>query len=101
MGMAIFSTIRSDEERYRKFVMVDEYHLRHRSFSAAQGPHRLWSSRDVQLLFSQLEVDESFLLTHRQRETLFHKPPHGTDVRGALLPDRHEPAAGTESTPDA
>lgn len=74
VGMAIFSTIRSDEERYRKYVMVDEHHLRHRSYPAAQGPHRLWSSRDVQLLWSSLEVDESFLLTHRQRETLFHKP---------------------------
>lgn len=74
VGMAIFSTIRSDDRRYLKYVMVDEHHLRHRSFPAAQGPQRLWSSRDVQQLFSKLEVDESFLLTHRQRETLFHKP---------------------------
>jgi SAM-dependent methyltransferase len=53
VGMAIFSTIRSDEPMYRKYVMA---------------------SRDVQVLLSKLEVDESFLLTHWQRETLFHKP---------------------------
>ena len=76
VGMAIFSTVRSDAQPYRKYVMVDEHHLRHRSYPAAQGPNRLWSSRDVQLLLANLEVDESFLLTHRQRETLFHKPTH-------------------------
>ncbi|MCX6539195.1 MAG: methyltransferase domain-containing protein [Acidobacteria bacterium] len=81
MGMAVFSTIRSNEQRYRKYVMVDEHHLRHRSYPAAQGPHRLWSSRDVQLLLANLEVDESFLLTHRQRETLFHKPMHAGSSR--------------------
>jgi len=74
IGMAIFSTIRSEVQRYRKYVMVDEHHLCHRTYAARQGPHRLWSSRDVQLVFSHLELDESFLLTHRQRETLFHKP---------------------------
>jgi hypothetical protein len=74
VGMAMFSTMRSDEARYQKYVMVDEHHLRHRSYPAAQGLHRLWSSRDVQLLLSNLEVGESFLLTHRQRETLFRQP---------------------------
>lgn len=81
VGLAIFSTIRSDEQRYRKYVMVDEYHLRHRSYPAAQGPHRLWSSRDVQRLLVNLEVDESFLLAHRQRETLFHKPMRAGESR--------------------
>ena len=76
VGMAIFSTMRSNEGRYRKYVMVDEHHVRHRSYPAAQGLHRLWSSRDVQLLLSTLEVDESFVLTHRQRETLFRQPMH-------------------------
>jgi predicted SAM-dependent methyltransferase len=74
VGMAIFSTIRPDAQQYRKYIMQDQQHLRHRTFSASQGAHRLWTSRDVQLVLKHLEVDESFLLTHRQRETLFHKP---------------------------
>jgi len=73
MGMAIFSTERAPHPQFVKYSMVDRQHLRHRVTRAAVPPPRVWTSRDVQLLLTSFAVDESFLLTHQQRETLFHK----------------------------
>ena len=73
IGMAQFSTVRSAVLQYHKYIMVDPEHLEHRSIPAVRPTTRLWSSRDVQRLFNLFEIDESFLLVHRQRETLFHK----------------------------
>lgn len=74
VGMAIFSTERPEHPQFVKYFMVDERHLRHRVVRAAVAQPRVWTSRDVQLGLASFAVDESFLLTHRQRETLFHKP---------------------------
>ncbi|MEI6666892.1 MAG: class I SAM-dependent methyltransferase [Acidobacteriota bacterium] len=79
VGMAIFTTNHAPEPGYRKYVIVDVQHLRQRDYPAATGPRRLWTSRDVHLMMSKLEVDESYLLKHRQRETLFHKPIRAGD----------------------
>ena len=81
VAMAIFATIRSEFPRYLKYVMIDEQHLCHRSYPAVHGPERIWSSRGVQLLLAEMEIGESFLLTHRQRETLFHKPLSAASTR--------------------
>ena len=71
--LAQFATVRSEAARYRKYAIVDECHLQHRNCEAAQAPERLWSSRDVQRLFGTFAAEESFLLLHRQRETLLRK----------------------------
>lgn len=73
--VALFSTARADEPIHRKYVIVDDEHLEHRVRPAARGPRRVWLSREVQRAFAPLIVEESFLLRHRQRETLFRKRP--------------------------
>ena len=74
VGMAIFSTERAAHPQFVKYFMPDRQHLRHRVIRAAAPQSRVWTSREVQQLFGAFVVDESFLLTHRQRETLFHQP---------------------------
>lgn len=75
--VALFSTARIDEPIHRKYVIVDDEHLEHRVRPAARGPRRVWLGREVQRAFAPLIVEESFLLRHRQRETLFRKLPLG------------------------
>ena len=74
VGMAIFSTERPPHPQFVTYSMIDKQHLRHRVTPAAVPQPRVWTSRDVQLLLTSFAADESYLLTHRQRETLFHKP---------------------------
>ncbi len=59
------------------YVIEDDEHLRHRlrSTSLTSQPVRL--RRDVERLFGELQVEESFLLLHHQQEFLFRKPPEG------------------------
>lgn len=73
--MVLFSTRRIDHPSHRKYVIVDDGHLRHRRYPASRGARRVWLGRDVQRLFAPLVIDESFLLAHGQRETLVRKPP--------------------------
>ena len=74
IGMAIFATELAPHPQFVKYSMIDPQHLRHRLVPAAAAQPRVWTSRDVQLLLTSFVADESYLLTHQQRETLFHKP---------------------------
>jgi hypothetical protein len=72
--MAIFATVLVDDPSFRKFVIVDADHLRHHRLPSARRARRVWLSRDVERLLAPIEVAESHLLTHHQRETLLRQP---------------------------
>jgi hypothetical protein len=80
--MAFFSTVLIDDFACRKYVAEDLDHLRHRRMPFARQPERVLLGRDVERLFSPLEVAESYLLTHHQRETLLRRPSARTDGGG-------------------
>jgi len=72
--LAFFSTILVDDFAHRKYLIEDVDHLRHRRVAFARQPQRLWLGRDVERVFAPLEVSETYLLTHHQRETLLRRP---------------------------
>jgi len=79
--MALFSTVLNDDLVFRKYVIVDSDHLRHRRESSVRRAKRVWLGRDVERLFAPIEVAESHLLTHHQRETLLRQPFAGRKER--------------------
>jgi hypothetical protein len=79
--MALFSTVVIDELSFRKYVIVDSDHLRHRWESSVRRAKRVWLGRDVERLFAPMEVAESHLMTHHQRETLLRQPIAGRKER--------------------
>jgi hypothetical protein len=72
--LGFFGTAQPRETRYTKYIIVDEVHLRHRSYQAARGRQAILLNRDIIRLFSQLRVSDSFLLQNKLREILFRKP---------------------------
>jgi hypothetical protein len=72
--MAIFATSHDARPLYRKYIIEDGEHLRHRWLPYSRPAQRVLLGRDVERLFSPLEVAESHLLTHHQRETLLRLP---------------------------
>jgi hypothetical protein len=72
--MAIFTTVLIDDPSFRKYVIVDADHLRHHRLPSARRAKRVWLGRDVERLLAPIEVVESHLLTHHQRETLLRQP---------------------------
>jgi hypothetical protein len=79
--MALFSTVLSDDLSFRKYVIVDSDHLRHRREPSVRRAKRIWLGRDVERLLAPLQVAESHLLTHRQHETLLRQPIAGRKER--------------------
>jgi hypothetical protein len=72
--MALFSTVLVDDLSFRKYVIVDSDHLRHRRELSVRRAKRVWLGRDVERLLAPMKVDESHLLAHHQRETLLRRP---------------------------
>ena len=72
--MAFFTTVGFDRAVYRKYIIEDAEHLRHRWLPYARPPQRVLLGGEVERLFAPLEVTESHLLTHHQRETLLRRP---------------------------
>ena len=68
------ATATSQDQRYTKFVVVDETNLKHRAYPAARGRQAVLLNRDIIRLFSGLRVSDSFLLQNNLREILFRKP---------------------------
>jgi hypothetical protein len=62
------------DQRYTKYIVVDEVTLKHRSYGAARGRQASLVNRDIIRLFSTLRVSDSFLLQNNLREILFRKP---------------------------
>ena len=79
--MALFSTVLTDDLSFRKYVIVDSDHLRHRRKPSVRRAKRVWLGRDVARLLAPIEVAESHLLTHHQRETLLRQPLAGRKER--------------------
>ena len=71
--MALFSTILISDRSFRKYVIVDSDHLRHRLVPSTRSARRVWLARDVERLFAPVEVAESYLLQHHQSETLLQR----------------------------
>ncbi len=70
----MFATTVAKEPTYNKFTIVDETNLRYRSSPAARGRQAVLNNRDIQRMFADLRVAESFLLKNQLREMLFRKP---------------------------
>lgn len=81
--MALFTTALFEHALFRKYVIEDPKRLRHRWLPFARAPQRVLLARDVERLFAPLEVAESYLLTHHQREMLLRRPkrPENGGVR--------------------
>jgi hypothetical protein len=75
--MACFTTTVLDRLAYRKYIIEDGEHLRHRWLPYSRSAQRVLYARDVDRLFTPLEVVESHLLMHHQRETLLRRPTPG------------------------
>jgi len=65
---------KSKQRTFTRHVIVDKRHLDYRPYDASRCKRSPWSSRDVIRLFSELKIDETYLLKRRVREMLFRKP---------------------------
>jgi hypothetical protein len=72
--MALFTTEPRHEAASRRYVIVDQDHLRHRPAPGARWPRKVWPLRDIEVLLAPLEVRQSHLLAHHQREMLLRRP---------------------------
>jgi hypothetical protein len=72
--LGLFSTAKPDAAHYTKYVIVDEASLRYRPYAAARGRQGTLNNRDIQRLFGDLRIADSFLLKNNIREILFRKP---------------------------
>ena len=72
--MALFTTEPRHEAASRRYVIVDADHLRHRPAPGARWARKVWPLRDIEVLLAPLEVYQSHLLAHHQREMLLRRP---------------------------
>ena len=70
----MFGMEKSKQRTFTRHVIVDKRHLDYRPYDASRCKRSPWSSRDVIRLFSELKIDETYLLKRRVREMLFRKP---------------------------
>jgi hypothetical protein len=73
--LALFTTEPRHEAAPRRYVIVDADHLRHRPAPGARWARTVWPLRGIEVLLSPLEVQQSHLLAHHQREMLLRRPP--------------------------
>lgn len=73
--MALFTTEPRAETSSRRYVIVDAEHVRHRPAPGARWARQVWPLGDIEALLRPLEVVESHLLAHHQRELLLRQPP--------------------------
>ena len=72
--MALFTTEPRHEAASRRYVIVDADHLRHRPAPGARWARKVWPLGDIEVLLAPLEVRQSHLLAHHQREMLLRRP---------------------------
>jgi len=72
--MALFTAEPRHEATSRRYVIVDAGHVRHRPAPGARWARKVWPMRDLEVLLSPLEVRQSHLLAHHQREMLLRRP---------------------------
>ena len=73
--MALVTTEPRHEAASRRYVMVDADHLRHRPAPGARWARTVRPLRDIEVMLAPLEVRQSHLLAHHQREMLLRRPP--------------------------
>jgi hypothetical protein len=73
--LAFFGGTTARENRYTKFIIVDEVTLKYRPYPALRGRQTTLLNRDILRMFPGLRVSDSFLLQNNVREILFRKPP--------------------------
>ncbi len=72
--MALFTTEPRHEAASRRYIIADADHLRHRPAPGARWARTVWPLRDIEVLLAPLEVRQSHLLAHHQREMLLRRP---------------------------
>ena len=72
--LGFFGTASAPDAPHTKYIIVDEIHLKYRSYAAARARQAALLNRDIIRLFSSLRVSDSFLLKNNLREILFRKP---------------------------
>jgi hypothetical protein len=72
--LGFFGTAPPSDQKYTKFVIVDETNLKYRYYPATRGRQAILLNRDIIKLFPGLHVSDSFLLQNNLREVLFRKP---------------------------
>ena len=72
--LGFFGTAQPPDNRYTKFIVVDDVNLKYKSYRAARGRQAILLNRDIIRLFGGLRVSDSFLLKNNLREILFRKP---------------------------
>ena len=71
--LGFFTTIASADNRFAKYVIVDENTIRQKPYGEGGRKQRALQNRDIIRLFDGLQVSESFLLKTNIREFLFRK----------------------------
>ncbi len=74
--LGLFDTGEARAQVYTKYVVVDEAHLRYRSYPASRPRQRHLVNRDIMKLFEGLRVTDSFLMKNNVREILFRRPAY-------------------------
>lgn len=72
--LALFTTEPRHVTASRRYVIADADHLRHRPAPGARWPRKVWPLHDIEVLLAPLEVQQSHLLLHHQREMLLRRP---------------------------
>lgn len=71
--LGFFGTAQARENRYTKYIIVDDVTLKHRSYPASRSRQAVLLNRDIIRMFAGLRVSDSFLLQNNLREILFRK----------------------------
>jgi len=71
--LGFFGTVERHDPHFTKFVIVDDRHLRHRLYPAADSRRHVFVNRDIIKMFEGLDVSEQFLLKSNTREILLRK----------------------------
>ncbi len=78
--LGFFGTTSQSRAGFTKFIVVDEMHLRHRSYPSTASRQRSPANREIIKMFEGLRVSDSFLLQNNLREILFRKGGAGRPI---------------------
>ena len=78
--LGFFGSTASPPSGFTKFVIVDDSHLRHRTYASVAKRQRALQNRDIIKMFEGLRVSDSFLLQNNLREILFRKGAAGRPI---------------------
>lgn len=76
--LGFFATGQPRDTSYTKYIIADEFNLKHRAYPASRGRQAVLLNRDINRLFQGLRVSDSYLMKNNIREILFRKPAYET-----------------------